>query len=59
MSAAFSPIKITAALVLPLTTFGVIEASTTRKPDTPCTRNSWIDHCIRRVGIHSGGFSTG
>jgi len=39
MSDAFSPIIMQAALVLPETTVGMIEASATRKPDRPCTRN--------------------
>ena len=34
-SAAFSAIAITAALVLPRTTLGMTEASTTRRPWTP------------------------
>lgn len=38
-SAAFSAIAITAALVLPETTAGITEASTTRRPPSPFTRN--------------------
>jgi hypothetical protein len=40
MSAAFSAIMITGALVLPEVIVGIIDASTTRKPASPCTRNS-------------------
>jgi hypothetical protein len=39
MSAHFSPIITQAALVLPETTVGMIEASATRKPSKPCTRS--------------------
>jgi hypothetical protein len=37
MSAAFSPIMMVGALVLPPISVGMIEASTTRKPSTPWT----------------------
>src|SRR5437660_4282776 len=39
MSDAFSPIITQAALVLPDTTVGMIEASATRRPPKPCTRS--------------------
>src|ERR1043165_6334655 len=38
MSEAFSPIITQAALMLPETTVGMIEASATRRPSTPWTR---------------------
>src|SRR4249919_770453 len=37
ISAAFSPIMMVGALVLPPTKVGMIEASTTRRPSVPCT----------------------
>src|ERR1700746_3107764 len=40
MSAAFSPIMMVGALVLPPISVGMIEASTTRKPSQPCTFSS-------------------
>jgi hypothetical protein len=40
MSAAFSAIIITGALVLPEVIVGMMDASTTRKLASPCTRNS-------------------
>ncbi len=39
ISAPFSPIMMVAALVLPETTVGITEASTTRSRSTPRTRN--------------------
>src|SRR5580700_9071204 len=40
MSVAFSAIAMTAALVLPRTTEGITDASTTRRPSMPKTRRS-------------------
>lgn len=57
-AAAFSPIMIVAALVLPLTGVGIIEASATRRPCRPWIRSraSTIDHVPGlRVGTHSAG----
>ena len=48
MSAAFSATITTAALVLPPTTRGNTDASTTRSPATPCTRKRGIDDGVRR-----------
>ena len=39
-SAARSATAITGAFVLPRGTIGITEASTTRRPSTPCTRSS-------------------
>ena len=39
MRAAFSPIMIDGALVLPEVSVGMIDASATRKPAIPCTRS--------------------
>ena len=43
ISATFSPIMILAALVLPETTAGMIEASATRRPPIPCAPGLRID----------------
>jgi hypothetical protein len=40
MSEHFSPIMMQGALVLPLVSVGMIEASATRRPSMPCTYNS-------------------
>ena len=54
MSAAFSPIIAEGAWVLPLTSSGMIEASTTRRPSMPRTLQRRIDHGAV-VGAHAAG----
>jgi cytochrome c biogenesis factor len=46
MSAHFSPIMMQAALVLPETTVGMIDASAIRSPLRPWTRSSWSTTAI-------------
>ena len=54
MSAAFSPIMMVGALVLPPIRVGITEASTTRRPSQPVHFQFGIDH-RHRVAAHSGG----
>src|SRR5882762_2407330 len=54
MSAAFSPIMIDGALVLPDVSVGMIEASASRRPAMPRTR-SWASTTGHRVGPHLAG----
>ena len=53
-SEAFSAIMIVAALVLPEITVGITEASTTRSPSTPRTRNSVSDDGAVVRAHHAG-----
>jgi hypothetical protein len=49
MSLAFSATMMTGMLVFPLIMRGMIEASTTRSPSTPCTRRAWSTTASRSV----------
>lgn len=51
ISAAFSPIIMTGALVLPPISVGMIEASTTRRPARPCTRKAGSTTAIASIPI--------
>src|ERR1700722_1159081 len=58
MSAAFSAIAMTAALVLPRTSEGITEASATRNPSAPKTRRSESNDpadrtCTRRMIVRA------
>ncbi len=54
ISAHFSPIMMQGALVLPLVSVGMIEASATRRPWMPCTLSSLIDDG-HGIGAHLAG----
>ena len=55
MSAAFSPIMMVGALVLPPISVGMIEASTTRRRATPCTLSAGSTTAKRIVHAHLAG----
>ena len=51
ISAAFSPIMMQAALVLPETSVGMIEPSAMRSPSRPCTYNCASTNAIASLPI--------
>ena len=54
IAAPFSAIMIVGALVLVEVTAGITEASMTRRPSSPCTRNSAVDDAHRVRAHHAG-----
>ena len=58
MSAPFSPIITAAALVLPDTTVGMIEASMTRNASKAAHAQPLVDHGVR-IAAHAAGGEVG
>ncbi len=54
MAAPFSPIMMVGALVLPVVSVGITEASMTRRPWMPCTRRREIDDGARILAHLAG-----